>query len=540
MRGAFRSGPRAGVTYPGPSLHRRQILQALAIAPFASLVGGRLAFGNGVPFSREAVIEEARRRAARPFEPLPRPHADIVSRLDYEAVWQIQNRFGERLWSGENRGFSVEPLFRNQINPDEVLVHEVHDGMADRLPLQPVPLDFEADVKTTPLAPDLVARLATITAPELGFGGFRLYTPYNRDRDVAAFQGASYFRAVGGSMQYGISARGIAIDTTKFGSEEFPQFRELWLERPGKDDTHLVLHALLDGRSVTGAYRFRIEPGSSTVMDVEATLFFRRAVDGLGLAPLTSMYHHGENFRGHAYDFRAEVHDSDGLAMLSGNGEWIWRPLTNPASARVSSFIDSNPRGFGLLQRDRDFDHYQDDFAFYEGRPNLWIETLGDWGPGVVELVELPAADETFDNIVAYWRPAAPPQVGEPYHLSYRLHWGAEMPGRLPGPARVVATRIGRGGIPGRPGGEQDHKFVVDFAGGNLEMIERNAPVEVVVATEQGTIHETSALPVHGSATWRAKFDLRITGDGPVNLRCYLRLGDSALSETWLYTWSKT
>jgi glucans biosynthesis protein len=272
-------------------------------------------------------------------------------------------------------------------------------------------------------------------------------------------------------------------------------------------------------------------------MQVEARLFPRRPIERLGIAPMTSMFQCGENDRRMAADFRPEIHDSDGLAMLTGTGEWIWRPLLNPHYIRVNSFLDDNPRGFGLLQRDRDFASYQDDTSFYQRRPSLWVEPLGGWGKGAVQLIEIPTPDETFDNIVAFWNPAEPVEPGRELNFSYRLYWGARPPVQ-PAVAEVATTRIGVGGVPGQKKTVPARKFVLDFQGGRLDRLDQDARVDAIVTASRGEIRDAVARPIRESKLWRCHFDLVASGGEPVDLRCYLRDAGGALSETWLYQWS--
>jgi glucans biosynthesis protein len=237
-----------------------------------------------------------------------------------------------------------------------------------------------------------------------------------------------------------------------------------------------------------------------------------------------------------AIDWRPEIHDSDGLAMWSGTGERIWRPLNNAPSVRTNSFSDKDPKGFGLFQRDRNFANYEDDTVFYHRRPSVWVEPLGPWGEGMVQLIEIPTDDEIYDNIVAYWLPKKPVTAGSKWSFEYRLHWLADEPSVLPPVARVIATRIGVGGIPGqipRPKGRR--KFVIDFAGGLLDGLKKKDPVQTKVTVSRGTIDNLAAIQVVNTNKWRAFFDLDVDGDEPVDLRCFLQLGDQALTETWLY-----
>lgn len=235
-------------------------------------------------------------------------------------------------------------------------------------------------------------------------------------------------------------------------------------------------------------------------------------------------------------DFRPEIHDSDGLAMQTGGGEWIWRPLVNPTGVRVNTFTDRNPRGFGLLQRDHDFDHYQDDGAYYSRRPSLWVEPKGDWGPGAITLVELSTPDETNDNIVAFWTPEEKPQPGQELLYAYRLYWGREAPVR-PRLATVAATRTGIGGVIGRKRTYFSKRFVVDFIGGDLPLLSKDAKVEPIISSSRGQIELATARPLFEINGWRVVFDLKPTDDSiePIDLRMFLRAGNQVLSETWLY-----
>ncbi len=445
--------------------------------------------------------------------------------LDRAGYFSIRSERGARLWSGGQSPFEVALFHAGGVFRYPVRIYEIAGAETRAIGFDPGRFTYG---EIHPTGDEEQA---------LGYAGFRLYDRLNRDRDIASFLGASYFRAAGGELQYGLSARGLAVDTTRFGSEEFPMFRAFWLQRPAPDDAALTVLALLDSASTAGAYRFVIQPGRTTVIDVEAAIFPRTNLDGAGIAPVTSMYLHGENdYRGRD-DVRPEVHDSDGLCMLTGAGEWLWRPLRNPSKGQVNAFSDSNPRGFGLLQRDRDFDHFQDDRAFYERRPNLWIEPRGDWGPGRIELVELPAGDETSDNVVAYWRPDRPPQPDRPAAFGYRMHWGTAMPGRLPAPARALASRVG---IAGPPGGKRDPRnrlFVVDFAGGDLMMLDASAPVRPVVTASGGEVVHASARRMDAGGTWRVSFELHLADAGTVDLRMFLQHRGGALSETWSYQW---
>jgi glucans biosynthesis protein len=484
------------------------------------------------PFDFAWLKGQARWRAQTPHRQLAHVLPDALIEMDWDRYQAIRFRPERALWVGQDVAFQVRFFHPGRGFKDPIRMYEVVNGQARPIPYDPAMFDLsESGVNPTALP------------KELGFAGFRVHFHADWDLDVAAFLGASYFRAVGGEKQYGLSARGLAIDTGLDRPEEFPIFEAFWLERPEKAVTRLTVYALMDSPSLAGAYRFDIVPGQTLTMDVDAALYPRRPIERLGIAPLTSMFLHGENDRRIADDWRPEIHDSDGLAIWTGRGERIWRPLVNPRGVRVNSYFDEDPRGFGLLQRDRQFDHYQDDGAYYDRRPTAWIEprTSGGrgWGRGAVQLVEIPTADETFDNIVAFWHPAHKPQPGDELLFAYRLHWGAHVPHEPP-LGRVVATRNGVGGIVGQKRKYFSWRFAIDFAGGQLATLARNAKVEAVISTSRGAIEIVAARPQVEIRGYRATFDLRPTDDSvePIDLRLYLRLGHDALTETWVYQWT--
>ena len=342
----------------------------------------------------------------------------------------------------------------------------------------------------------------------------------------------SYFRALGKGMRYGLSARGLAIDTVGGQAEEFPWFIEFWIVKPTADAKTLTLYGLLDSPRASGAYQFEVRPGDETIVDVHARVFLRANVATLGIAPLTSMFFFAEN-QPHRTDFRPEVHDSDGLMVATGNGEWIWRPLFNPKQTLTTSFSMESLRGFGLMQRDRSFENYEDSEARYELRPSAWIEPVGSWGPGRVELVQLHTPDETNDNIVAYWVPRHAPAVGQPLDLGYRLHWQAAKTAHPPG-AWVTQTRIGRGYTKLKKDEEQ---LVVDFVGPALLTLPKDATVKAVVtAPANGEIIESNAYRVEATGTWRmAVRARRLNPATPTELRGFLQNGADVLTETWSF-----
>jgi len=518
------------------SMRRREFLQkgvALGVAGLAPPVTWPAA-NRSVPVGAAPAFDyawlkgEARSLASRDYQPPAEQRDEAVRALDWDQYQAIRFRPDHALWADTDLSFRLQFFHLGLAYQRPVRLYEVHSGQVRRLAYDSALFDYaQSGLRPSRLPADL------------GFAGFRVHFHHDWQRDIVAFLGASYFRAVGGEMQFGLSARALAIDCGMDRSEEFPAFTAFWFERPAAAAEQLTVYALLDSPSVSGALRFDIAPGTTLLMDVDAAFYPRRTIARLGIAPLTSMFQHGENDRRMAHDWRPEIHDSDGLALCTGRGEWLWRPLLNPTQLRFNAYADENPRGFGLLQRDHQFDHYQDDGVFYERRPSLWVEPRSNWGRGSVHLVELPTVDETMDNIVAYWNPAEPPQPGQELLFAYRLWWGAQLPQASP-LAQVVATRTGIGGVVGRQRRYFSWRFVVDFAGGALAMIARTANVEPVLSVSRGAIEIPSARPLDAVRGYRAIFDLR-PGDEraePINIRLFLRLDGRPLSETWLYQWT--
>ncbi len=511
---------------------RRDLLKSALLLPLLARSASVFAAApeaTGAPrkFDYAMLKGEARALAERGYQPPPPLAAPKLADLDYDQYQSLHFRHDHALWAKENRGFRIGFFHMGRGFTQPVRMFEVADGQAREILYQSAMFDFD----NTGVSPRSLPS-------NLGFAGFRLLAATNWESDIAAFLGAAYFRAVGSdTRQFGLSARGLAIDTAN-GTEEFPRFTSFWFERPVEDARTLTLYALMDSPSVTGAYRFQITPGAPQVMDIDAAVYPRKAIDRFGVAPLTSMYQCGENDRRMANDWRPEIHDSDGLSILTGNGEWIWRPLVNPQGLRVNSYMDRSPRGFGLMQRDRNFENYQDDGVFYERRPSLWVEPRSDWGGGAVQLVEIPTVDETFDNIVAYWVPEQKPKAGDELLYGYRLYWGTQMPVN-PVLAHTIATRTGLGGVLGQKRQGFSWRFAVDFAGGELAAL-RGATVEPVISAARGSIEIPSCRPLWEVQGYRAMFDVRPPDDSiePVDLRLFLRRNGQPLSETWTYQWT--
>ncbi|MCU0968745.1 MAG: glucan biosynthesis protein G [Rubrivivax sp.] len=495
----------------------------------AALLLTSLGAGRALAIDLDDVAALARAEAAAPYVPPREALPPELAGLDYDGLRDIRYRPERAIWAGLPFELQLFHLGRGLRSP--VAIHEVAPGAA------PGSRDVR-ELRYDPAAWDFGRhRFDRSGWTDLGHAGFRVHhalnTPDYKD-ELVVFLGASYFRALGRGQQYGLSARGLAIDTIGAPpgrTEEFPRFKAFWIERPAPDATRLVIHALLDSPRATGAYRFVVAPGTTTTLDVEARIFLRRGVEPLarlGIAPLTSMYLHGE-LQPQAVDFRPQVHDSDGLS-IAADGEWLWRPLLNPKRPTATSFAVRRLEGFGLMQRDRRFAAYEDTEARYERRPSAWVEPLGDWGPGRVELLLLPTPDETEDNVVAYWTPEPTPAPGSELRFAWRVHWQGEAKALPPG-AHAVQTRRGRSWAPPLPGETQ---FIVDFDGPALRALPRDARVEAVATPLlNARVIEANAYP-HPYGGWRMQLRVqRIDAAAPLELRAFLRHGAQALTETW-------
>lgn len=498
---------------------RRETMVGLAGVMLAGRACAQAApAGGGTPFGWEALQQQAQALARQPWQ-APAAGAPQLEKIVYDVANQVQYRQDKTLWGDAGvRFFPNTAGARRRID-----MSILENGRAR-------PFAYDPALYSVPRGHPLTA-----IGKRGGFSGFRVMNPGGRG-DWLAFQGASYFRTAGPLHQYGLSARGLAIDTGTARPEEFPEFTHFWLER-GADPEHLTVYALLDSPSVTGAYRFvNAKDRNEMVQDVNAVLFLRKGVGKLGVAPLTSMFWYGEGDREKAVDWRPEVHDSDGLAIRTGKGERIWRPLSNPTRPLTNSFDDENPRGFGLLQRDRAFDHFQDDAVFYEKRPSLWIEPRGDWGRGAVTLFQFPTESEYHDNVAAYWTPATAPAAGARLTYDYRMRWISGEPEPLD-VARAVNFWRGRGNVPGKDPAAGQYKFVVDFEGEAIAGLTYRSQVKPDVAVSGGKVINVGSYKVDGQQRlWRFILDIERSGDEAVEVRACLNLENRPITETWIYT----
>ena len=505
---------------------RREVLAAglaagaLPFVPRAAAAAGP-DMGEAVPFSFDMLRDMAQSLAATPYvQPVVEDDA-LLESIDYDLHNQITYKADRMLWGDVPGAAKVRFFHPGRYFKLPVQINDLEDGEAREL-------EFSTDLFDMPA--DHPARKLTHS----GFAGFAVMDPEGGARLAGGARRLLFphLGLLGAVRHVGARARDRLGGP---GPEEFPRFTRFWLEQA--PDGGLVIYALLESERATGAYRMATAHHDGVFQDIDAALFLRGDIARLGIAPLTSMFWYGKNNHFVGPDWRPEIHDSDGLEMQLASGERIWRPLNNPPRVMANAFRADNVRGFGLAQRERSFEEYQDDGVFYEKRATVWVEPQGDWGEGSVMLVELSTNDEIHDNIGAFWNPAAAAAPGSRYDLHYKLSWVKDSPPLTA--ARFIATRIGIGGVPGQARPANQVKFVLDLDGRGLEGLDRSSGVEAVVSASRGDVSLVYAYPIATTDRWRVTFDLNFgppdQPDDPIDLRLYLRHKDQAMSETWLY-----
>ncbi|MFO3723270.1 MULTISPECIES: glucan biosynthesis protein [Pseudomonas] len=480
-----------------------------ALAAGVALVG-LMSAGQLWAFNLDDVAAKAKDLAGQKYE-APKSNLPEVFRdmkfADYQKIRFIQEKAE---WAKDKTPFKLSFYHQGMHFDTPVKINEVTATTVQEIKYDPSRFEF-GDVPHDPE-----------TTKHLGYAGFRVLYPINKadkQDEIMTLLGASYFRVVGKGHVYGLSARGLAIDTALPSGEEFPRFTEFWVEKPKPNDKHLVIYALLDSPRSTGAYKLILRPGSDTIVDVKSRVFLREPVSRLGVAPLTSMFLFGPNQPSKVMNYRPALHDSEGLSIHAGNGEWLWRPLNNPKHLAVSSFTVENPRGFGLMQRQRDFSHYEDLDDNYQKRPSAWIEPRGDWGKGTVDLVEIPTADETNDNIVAFWSPEKLPEPGKPFEYDYRLHWTIdEARFQAPDLGSVKQTMRSTGDVKQsnlirQPDGSV--AFLVDFQGPALAALAEDTALRSQVSVgDNAEVVENNLRYNPETKGWRLTLRLKVKDPG--------------------------
>lgn len=474
-------------------------------------------------FDYEDLRKRAKELLLKPYKDPKKTITKSLAELNYEKYKDIRFLPEKSIWREEGNPFQLQFLHPGYIYDYNILINEVKNSKSFPIYYNSSYFDFSA------------IQLKEKISNELGFSGFKVHYPINTKEhtdEFLVFQGATYFRAVSQNQFYGLSARGLATNTSMPYPEDFPVFKEFWIKKPSSSDDSIKIYALMDGKLAVGAYEFEFIPGKITETKVKAEIILRKDVDRLGIAPLTSMYWYGENSEASHPSTYPEVHDSDGLLVLNANDEWIWRPLENPKKPTVNSFKSENVRGFGLLQRDREFSSYEDAEMKYHLRPGAWIEPDGDWGKGSVQLYRNPTKQDSDDNVGAFWVPEEMPKVGEPFNFSYKIFWVNQNPNSKT-IADAVATRV-------KPVIKEPDSYIyqIDFKGGKLKGIENSSELEAIItATETATVSEVSVQKIPETEKWRCSFKLSHKPNGkPVEMKAFLKKGDSVITESWTYT----
>jgi glucans biosynthesis protein len=516
--------------------HRRDFLKLGLAGALAGLGGERCALADGTPVAQvgpapapaaptppapslaQSILDLARQMAKQPFK-APKPALpDVLANLTYDQYVTIRARPGSAIWINDNIGFAIEPLHRGFIFTTPMDINLVENGAPQHLPYNRAAFDFDK----LQFPADM---------PDIGYSGFRVLQQIDGGNfvQVAIFQGASFFRAMAHGQNLGVTARGLSIRTADPAGEEFPMFRNVWIEKPTPAANALVIHALLDSQSTTGAFRFTLRPGEATIIDIELTLCARAAIDNFGIAAMSATYLLGSMDRRRSEDVRPNVYEVDGLQILTGKGEWLWRPVSNRETLQVSAFTDQNPRGFGLLQRSRMFETFEDDEAHWELRPSLWIEPIGDWADGEVVLIEIPAESENNDNVIASWRPKAPIAAGAEVSFAYRQFWCWQPPER---PALAIATTERTGKI------GKNRRFIVQFTGDVFADPQRFADIKPNLTAKPGQVGNVRTFVSRDRKHCRIVFDLDPGSEAFSEVRLVLEQSGKPVSETWLYRWT--
>lgn len=502
--------------------------------------------GNGIPaipaaqaqtarppqpprFGIDDVIKRAKDLASAPFEGKLPPLPDELNNLNYDAWRDIEFRDDKAQIGANGNQFRLHLFHLGHLYKRAVTINTIRDGIPTPIPYKPGDFDFGKTKLDKPLPVNL------------GFAGFKIKFPLNDPKkfdEFISFVGASYFRFLGRRQQYGLSARALVLGGGT-NQEEFPFYREFWIDTPAPNSNKLTIFALLDSSVATGAFQFDCYAKEDSVIDVTATLIPRRDDVKIGYAPLTSMFFIGENDHRYNEDYRPELHDSDGLMIHTGAGEWIWRPLRNPKLATTSSFFDHDVQGYGLLQRDRVFSHYEDIALAYQLRPSYWVEPKTKFGEGRVELFEMPTTDETNDNIVASWVAKQPAVTGTPINYGYTITAALDLD-HLSENAKTLATfntsaRALGSNEPNLPG---SRRFLIDFTGGDLSYYKDDAgAVQMIASTSQGKVLRTYTAWNPYTGGFRATVDVQVEPDQTTDVRGFLRAGTKTLTETWIYPW---
>ncbi len=475
-------------------------------------------------FSAQSVAAEARELASKPFRAPAQELADTFAKLEYDQYQDIRRKSDRIIWRDENIGFAIEPLHRGSIFSGQMQVTLVENGVDTRLAYRRDDFDFG---KIKPPADNA----------DIGFSGFRVLQNDGKGNleEIASFQGACFYKAMGEHQPAGVTARALALRVGDPKGEEVPRLTAVWIEKPTRAKNTLVIHALLDSPSLSGAFRFTMRPGEATIIDTECTLFTRVTVEHYGLGAMQATHLFGPMDRRRSEDLRPGVYEVTGLQILSGRKEWIWRPIANRETLQVSAFVDENPVGFGLIQRDREFARFLDEEQLWHQRPSVWVEPLGEWGRGSVTLAEIPADSQVNQNIVAYYRPREPLAAGSETNFAYRQFWCWTPPER---PPLAVARNSRLGRVHGASPNSRRRRVLVEFEGGIFGENRPQDEIKPRISAHPGAISGVKTTLIKDRKTVRVQFDFDPGQSGQCELRLDLALRDTPVTETWLYRWT--
>ncbi len=494
-----------------------------------SLMGAAYGANDDYEFKNakfEEIKSQARELATKPYADHRKKLPKWLRDMNYDGMRNIRFNHDMAIWRRERLPFQIHFFHPGCIQNDQIKIHLV-DGDNDQvLPFDQQMFRYDNGVESEYLGPETM------------FSGFRIHYPLNRPEyldELIVFQGATYFRALAKGLNYGISSRTIAVNTAGEQPEEFPLFRDIWIFRPDRSDHSITVMGLFDGPSLSGAAEFIVTPELVTYVDVRVSIFSRdKEVKNYGISPLTSMFWFGGNSQYKWGDFRPEVHDSDGLLIHKNQDRWVWRPLTNDGRLKKSFFQCAAMKGFGLLQRNRNFFDYKDIEAKYDNRPSVWVESSGNWQDGFVELIEIPTHTEYNDNIVAFWKPSSPLPPNSNIEFKYRQTWfGDEKV--IPPHGKVVSTALSNP-PPGLP--PLSKRFIVEFTWPDMDADVKSGQIKDTVTASNGTISNKTGIYNSYEKRWRLFFDVTAEKPNePVELVAYLSKDDKVLTEYWTYQW---
>jgi len=335
----------------------------------------------------------------------------ILLPIEYEKYSEIRFKPEYTFWR-ENSKFHMQFFPQGYIYQESIKINEVWEDYQ-------TPIFYQGSYFSIPhgINIDKFNELS-------GFSGLKLLYPINSENvheEFAVFQGSSYFRIISKGQIYGLSARGIAINTGLQTPEEFPIFSEFWIEKPKPKSEKVIVHSHLVGNSIEGYYKFTLYPGEVSKAEVTFESIIKRDIEKIGIAPLTSMFWYGESSTSLNPPY-PESHDSDGL-LIQDDQTFIWIPLENPKKPTTTIFKVKKLKGFGLMQRDREFSSYEDPRYEYHKRPSAWVEPVNseNWENGYISLYRIPTRDDLMDNIIVFYSPEKLPTKGDNIKFSYNI-----------------------------------------------------------------------------------------------------------------------